>query len=32
MICRTLALVKPDAVQHTGKILHAIQEHGFVVR
>jgi nucleoside diphosphate kinase len=28
---RTLALIKPDAVQNMGKILYAIQEAGFIV-
>lgn len=28
---RTLAMVKPDALRHLGKILHAIYETGFVV-
>jgi len=28
---KTLALVKPDAVQNMGKILYAIQEAGFIV-
>ena len=30
--CRTLALVKPDAFKHLGKILNAIYDSGFRVK
>jgi hypothetical protein len=29
--CRTLALIKPDAVQHMGKIINAITTSGFSI-
>lgn len=29
--CRTLALILPDAVQHTGKIMNAIYTSGFSI-
>lgn len=28
---RTLAMVKPDAIKHLGKILHAIYQSGFII-
>lgn len=28
---RTLAMIKPDAVKHLGKILHAIYQSGFII-
>ena len=30
--CRTLAMVKPDAIKHLGKILNAIYQSGFRVK
>ena len=30
--CRTLAMVKPDAFKHLGKILNAIYQSGFRVK
>jgi hypothetical protein len=29
--CRTLALILPDAVQHTGQIMNAIYSSGFSI-
>jgi len=29
--CRTLALVKPDAIKHVGRILNCIYQSGFEV-
>jgi hypothetical protein len=29
--CRTLALIKPDAVKHMGKIINAITTSGFSI-
>jgi hypothetical protein len=29
---RTLAMIKPDAYRHMGKILHAIYKSGFIVK
>jgi len=28
---RTLAMIKPDAIQHMGKIVHAVQKAGFTI-
>lgn len=30
-VCRTLALILPDALQHTGKIMNAIYTSGFSI-
>jgi nucleoside diphosphate kinase len=32
LLCRTLAMIKPDAVQHLGKILTAVHQAGFTIR
>lgn len=29
--CRTLAMIKPDAVQHAGAIIHALEQEGFLI-
>jgi nucleoside-diphosphate kinase len=31
-LCRTLAMVKPDAFKNLGKIIHAIYQSGFFVK
>jgi Nucleoside diphosphate kinase len=30
--CRTLAIIKPDAVAHIGEIVGSIEKAGFVIR
>jgi hypothetical protein len=32
LVARTLAMIKPDAIQHTGKILECITSSGFIVK
>lgn len=32
LVCRTLAMVKPDAVQHLGSIVDAVLQSGFILR
>ncbi len=32
MLCRTLAMIKPDAVQHLGQIVDAVLQSGFILR
>jgi hypothetical protein len=32
LVARTLAMIKPEAIQHIGKILECITNNGFIVK
>ena len=32
LLLRTLAMIKPDAYKHLGKIVNAIQRSGFMIK
>ena len=31
-VFRTIAVIKPDAMQHMGKIIHEVYQNGFIIR